>query len=352
MPKVAIIGSATWGTTLGVVLARKGVRVKLWTRTEDEAARLNYARENSNFLPGITFPFRLWATSSLEEALGEAEAVIFAVPAQRMRHNVRQIREYLRESTLIIIATKGLEIGSAKRMSQVIAEEVDSCFHPNICALSGPNIAREIIQGLPAVTVVAAQENFAAERAQAILITPRFCLFTSNDIVGVELGGALKNIIAMGAGICDGLKCGDNAKAAFITRGLAEITCLGKALGAEPLTFAGLAGLGDIMTTCFSPLSRNRHVGEKLAKGHTLEEITSSMSQVAEGITTIIAARQLAHQVGIETPITDQIYRVLYERLDPRQAMEALMGHPTGEETARSKHNFTPLNLPSGKGWR
>jgi glycerol-3-phosphate dehydrogenase (NAD(P)+) len=352
MSKVAIIGSATWGTALGIVLARKGTRVKLWTRSEEEALRLNQRRENPDRLSGISFPFRLCATSSLEEACEGAEAVIFAVPAQSMRHNVRQVAKHLRDSMLIVSAAKGLEIGTAKRMSRVIAEEIDPRFHNNICVLSGPNIAREIAQGLPAVTVIAAADIATAEKARKIMVTPRFCVFTSADIVGVELGGALKNIIAIGAGICDGLNYGDNTKAAFITRGLAEITCLGKALGADPLTFAGLAGLGDTITTCFSPFSRNRYVGVELAKGRPLEEITLSMSQVAEGVTTILAARQLAQELGIETPIIEEIYRVLYQGLNPAEAVKELMGHPAGEELAEIKEKVVPLNRYSRREWR
>ena len=337
MSKVAIIGNATWGTALGVVLARKGTRVKLWTRTEEEANRLNEARENAIALPGIHFPLRLVATHSLEETFQGAEMVIFTVPAQSMRYNVRIVKDQLEESMILVSAAKGLEVGSTKRMSQVIAEEIDPYLHPNICVLSGPNIAPEVAQGLPSATVVASQNAAILEKAKKILSSPRFCVFTNNDMVGVELGGALKNIIALGAGISDGLGYGDNAKAAFITRGLMEITCLGKTLGADPLTFVGLAGLGDLMTTSFSPLSRNRYVGMEIGKGRSLEEIILFIPHVAEGITTIIAARQLAQQAGVEMPIMEKIYRVLYEGLDPKQAVAELMGHPAGLELAEIK---------------
>ena len=211
-------------------------------------------------------------------------------------------------------------------MSQVIAEEINPHFHPNIGVLSGPNLAREIIRGLPAAAVVAAAESGTARKAQKLLTCPNFCVFTNTDVIGVELGGALKNIIALGAGIADGLGYGDNAKAAFMTRGLTEITALGTALGANPLTFSGLAGLGDIITTCASPLSRNHYVGTELAKGRKYAEILESMTEVAEGVNTTLVARNLARQLGLEMPITEKIYRVLYEDADCRQAAAELMG--------------------------
>ena len=237
MSRVAIMGNASWGTTLGVVLARKGTQVKLWARTEEEANKLNESRENAIALPGIRFPPRLVATHSPEDLFQGAGAVIFAVPAQRMRQNIRMVRDYLEDSMLLVSAAKGLELDSGKRMSEVIAEEIGSSLHPNICVLSGPNIAREIAQGLPAATVVAAQNPDTLAKARKILSSPKFFIFTSNDVVGVELGGALKNLVALGAGISDGLGYGDNTKAAFITWVLTEITCLGKALGADTSVF-------------------------------------------------------------------------------------------------------------------
>ena len=328
MPKVAIIGSATWGTALGITLARKGIRVKLWTRTEEEARGLNEARENTTFLPGYRFPIRFSATSSLEEAFDRAELVILAVPAQSMRYNVREIKNYLNDSILIVSATKGLEVGVSKRMSQVITEEISPRLHSNICVLSGPNIAQETVQGLHSVSVIAAYNPAVAERAKQIINSPRFCVFTNTDVTGVELGGALKNVIALGAGISDGLGYGNNAKAALITRGLAEIATLGAAMGANPLTLTGLAGLGDMIVTCYSPYSRNHYVGTELAKGQSLKEILDSMNHVAEGVSTTIAARQLARKMGVEMPITEQIYKILYDGLNPKEAVAELLGQP------------------------
>ena len=325
MPKVTIIGTASWGTTLGILLSRKGMPVSLWTRTEEEAQQLNRTRQNSAVLPEIPFPHHLSATHALEEALEGSILVILAVPAQSMRQNMRLIKGQLKPSMLLLSAAKGLELSSSKRMSQIIAEEVDSQFQASIGVLSGPNLSREIAQGLPAATVVAAEDDTIVERVQEILLTPSFGVFTSTDVVGVEIGGALKNIIALGAGIADGLGFGDNAKAVLITRGLAEITSLGIALGANPITFSGLSGLGDLLATCSSTLSRNHYVGAELAKGRPLEVIKSNMHSIAEGVDTTIASYNLAQQHGVKMPITEKIYQVLFEGFDPRRAVTEMM---------------------------
>jgi glycerol-3-phosphate dehydrogenase (NAD(P)+) len=235
---------------------------------------------------------------------------------------------------LVLSVAKGLEVESVKRMSQVISEEIASSFHHNICALSGPNLSREIARGLPAVTVVAAYDAAVAARVQKIMATPLFRVYTNTDVVGVELGGALKNIIALAAGMVDGLEYGNNTKAGLITRGLAEITRLGVAAGANPLTFAGLAGLGDLVATCASPLSRNRFVGQELAKGRDLKEILSSMTGIAEGITTTVAALKLASELDVEMPIAEQVFRVLFKGLDVRQAVSELMVRELKHELA------------------
>ncbi len=334
MPKIAIIGTTIWGMTLGVVLANKGLQVRLWARTEQEASKLSEAGCNSALLPDITFPPQLSITSSLTETLADVKAVILAVPSQTMRQNIQLIAGHLEKSMLVVSAAKGLEIGSNKRMSQVIAEEIAPHFQSNICVLSGPNLSREIILGLPAATVVAAESETVARVAQKLLTTPNLCVYTNTDVVGVELGGALKNIIALGAGIADGLGYGDNAKAAFITRGLTEMTALGVALGVNPLTLSGLAGLGDLIATCASPLSRNHYVGVELTKGRSLEEITDSMDGVAEGVSTTIAARALAQRLGLEMPITEKIYQVLYEGVNPRQVVAEMMSAAARHELA------------------
>jgi glycerol-3-phosphate dehydrogenase (NAD(P)+) len=287
--------------------------------------------------PGVEFPSKLVVTTSLSEALAKAKAVILVVPSQSMRQNIKLVAEHLDESMLIVSAAKGLEIGSRKRMSEVIADEIEPGFQSNICVLSGPNLSDEILRDLPAATVVAAGDEATARRAQKLLTAPNLCVFTNTDVIGVELGGALKNIIALGAGIADGLGYGDNTKAALITRGLTEMTALGVALGANPLTFSGLAGLGDLITTCAGPLSRNHYVGMELAKGRSLEEITDSMTGVAEGVSTTLAVWKLAQQMGLEMPITETIYRILYEGADLRQAAAGLMSAGAAHELAGRK---------------
>jgi len=339
MQKAAIIGTTSWGTTLGLLLANKVLEVRLWARTKREADKLTKDGPNPDQFPDVTFPPQLTITSQMGEAMDDVNAVILAVPSPTMRQNISQVENHLTKSTLVLSAAKGLELGSNKRMSQVIAEEINPRFHFNICALSGPNLAREIQRDLPAAAVVAAYDQTTARKAQKLLTNPNFCVFTNTDVIGVELGGALKNIIALGAGIADGLGYGDNAKAAFMTRGLTEITALGMALGANPLTFSGLAGLGDVIATCTSPLSRNHYVGVELAKGRPLAEIIESMTEVAEGVNTTLVAQDLAQQLGLEMPITEKLHQVLYEDADLSQAAAELMG-------GNVKHEL------SGRRWR
>jgi glycerol-3-phosphate dehydrogenase (NAD(P)+) len=336
MGRVAVIGTTEWGTTLGITLGNKGMGVSLWARTGEEAEKLNRERENARHVPGFRFPESLHVTDSIDEALSGAELVILAVPSQHMRRNAGMIREYLDGSKLILSVAKGLELDTARRMSQVIAEEIDESCHTNVCVLSGPNLAREIVRGLPATTVVAAGDAAVAARAQQLIASSVFRVYVNTDVTGVELGGVLKNIIALAAGMVDGLGYGDNTKAGLITRGLAEITRLGVAAGAQPLTFAGLAGLGDLVATCSSPLSRNRFVGQELAKGRALVDIQATMTGIAEGVTTTVAALKLAAGHGVEMPITRQVYRVLYEGLDVRQGIAELMGREL-------KHEFTDI---------
>jgi glycerol-3-phosphate dehydrogenase (NAD(P)+) len=323
--KVAVIGTTSWGTTLAVLLAGNGLSVHLWARTEQEAHLLSVDRENKQRLPGKPFPLSLTVTHDLAEALYGSRLVILAVPSQHMRANVRQAAPHIERGTLVMSAAKGLEVGSLLRMSQVMREELPPELHSACCVLSGPNISREIAEGLPAATVVAANGHEVAEAAQSLVMTPRFRVYSSTDMIGVELGGTLKNIVALGAGMNDGWGYGANAKAAFMTRGLAEITRLGVAAGANPFTFLGLAGFGDLVATCTSPYSRNRRVGEALATGRPLSEVLVTLGGTAEGITTTLAARELAHRLNVEMPITELTYQGLYEGLDPRKAILELM---------------------------
>lgn len=335
--KVAIIGTTAWGTTLGVMLSRQGWKAMLWAQSEDESRKLNRNRENPR-LPGIPLPQGLEVTASLERALDGVGLVILAVPSQTMRQNMCRIKEHLEKPMFILSAAKGLEAETAKRMSQVMAEELAPEPAANICVLSGPNLSGEIARGLPATTVVAAQDHEVAKRVQEIIASPMLRVYTQTDVIGVELGGALKNIIALAAGMSDGLGFGDNAKASLVTRGLAEITRFGVACGAKAHTFFGLAGLGDLIATCASPLSRNRFVGQELAKGHPLAEILSSMKGTAEGINTTVATRKMAQELGVEMPITEQVYQVLFEGLEVAKAVPALMEREL-------KHELSGLEL-------
>jgi len=330
--QVAIVGATTWGTTLGIIVAQRDFPVTLLARTPEEAERLNSSREHTRFLPGVTFPKCLTVTSDVAKALASAHLVIIAVPSASFRMNVRQVRDSITAGSILLSIAKGLELSTGRRMSQILEEELPAHLHPGICVLSGPNLAKEIVQGKPASTVIAGRDVGKIEEAQALLMSNFFRVYTSDDIIGVELGGALKNIIALGAGIGDGLHMGDNAKAAFMTRGLAEITRLGVAAGAHPLTFAGLAGLGDLVATCASPLSRNRYVGEQLALGKTWPEIQKSMTNVAEGVNTTSAALVIAAKLRVEMPITEATYRVLFEELPLQQAITELMGRPPRPE--------------------
>ena len=331
--RVAVIGTGTWGTTLAILLAQKGLPTILWCRAAEEAAQLSHDRENKARLPGTAFPPQLTATASLLEAVASCTTLLLVVPAQTMRANLRLVREHLSREALVLSCAKGIELASCKRMSEVIAEEMPEAAQ-RLAVLSGPNLAREIAAGLPATSVVAARDVQIATRLRALLMTPLFRVYTNSDLVGVELAGALKNIIAIGAGFCDGLRLGDSAKAAFIGRGLLEIARLGVAAGALPLTFAGLAGLGDIIATCASPYSRNRYVGEQLARGRSLDEVQRNLRMVAEGVATTPAARQLAQRHGIEMPIVEMTHAVLFEGKNPREALVELMTRDPKDEFA------------------
>ncbi len=332
MPRVAVIGTTSWGTTLATLLARKGLEVALWARSKAEAEAVRRAG------PGPTrrnrFPKSLTVTSDIASSVSGAAAVILAVPSQSLRRNIKLAAPHIGPTTLIISAAKGLEMESGQRMTQVILDEVGPLRQANICVLSGPNLSDEVTRRLPAATVLAAEDEAVARRAQKLLATPDLCVFTNTDVIGVELGGSLKNIVALGAGMVDGLGYGDNAKAALLTRGLTEISALGVALGASPLTFSGLAGLGDLIATCASPLSRNHRAGVELAQGRPLDEVTGMIEGVVEGVATTKAVHALAASLGIEMPITDAMYRVLYEGADIRRTAAELMNAGAAHELA------------------
>lgn len=321
--RVGIAGTTTWGTTLGILLAHKGAEVALWARSQDEADRINGVRCNEARLPGHELPAAMRATADAGDLAG-AEFLIVAVPSASMRTNARAVADAVGPDTIVVSATKGLERETSKRMSEVIEEEIPAAAG-RIAVLSGPNLAGEILDGHPASTVIAATDEGVVEQTVSLLMSPRFRAYTNTDVVGVELGGALKNIVAIGAGMSDGLGFGDNAKAGLVTRGLAEITRLGVAAGARPMTFAGLAGLGDLITTSSSRLSRNYFVGEQLAKGRPLKVILEGMRNVAEGVDTTVAALRMAEELGVEMPIASYAYRVMFEGLEPERAVKGLM---------------------------
>ena len=325
MPKVGVVGTTSWGTTLGVITARQGADVVIWARTQAEAEKLESDRENARFLPGVPFPASLSVSASACEALSDADLVLIVVPSRTFRPNIQQVRSALPSDTVIVSATKGIEMGTGNRMSEILAEELPRPMQGGICALSGPNLSREIIGGKPASTVIASLDLDAARAAQRILNSSLFRVYTNQDIVGVEFGGALKNIIALAAGVCDGMNYGDNAKATIITRGLAEIGRLAAAAGANPLTLAGLAGMGDLIATCSSSLSRNHYFGRRLASGESPEAIRASMDSVAEGVDTTQGAITVAGKLGVEMPIAQAMHSVIFEGVPIERAVSALL---------------------------
>jgi glycerol-3-phosphate dehydrogenase (NAD(P)+) len=324
--KVSVLVAGSWGTALASVLADNGKEVLLWSRNEEQVVEINEKHTNSRFLKEISLSPSIIATHSLQEAVQDADAIIMVVPSSGMREVASRMRPFLKKDTLIIHATKGFETGTLKRMTEVLADELPEMDPKRFVVLSGPSHAEEVICKMPTTVVVAAQDLQAAEAAQDLLITRYFRVYTNPDVTGVEVGGALKNIIGLGAGLTDGLDFGDNAKAALVTRGLAEITRLGTAMGANPLTFAGLAGIGDLIATCTSKHSRNWRAGNKLAKGILLEDVLKEMGMVVEGVKTTKAAYDLAKRYEVTMPITNELHNVLFEGKSPQLAAGDLMG--------------------------
>lgn len=332
--RATVVGTGSWGTTLAILCARQGLSTFLLARTVAEAEELAEAGENRRFLRDFHFPEGLNVTADPGEALDQCDMLLMVVPSQTMRSNIRGLKPYLSDKKPVIVsAAKGLELGTLQRMTEVLGEELGEEWAGRLAALSGPNLAKEIAANRAATSVVGAREPETAQRVQELLTGGRFRVYTNPDVVGVELAGSLKNIIALAAGMADGMESGDSSKAALITRGLVEIARLGMAAGASLFTFAGLAGLGDLIATCASPLSRNRFLGQELARGKSLDELRLEMGgQVAEGVTTTAAARELAERHGIEMPITEQLYRILFEGKAPMEGLAALLTRePTDE---------------------
>ena len=334
---ISVLGAGSWGITLARLLANKGESVTLWEFDKVTAENLLATREHLRFLPGIKIPESVLITNDFAESVQNATAVLLAIPSHIIRSVCQQLVPYISDQMVIINCAKGLETETQLRLSEVIAQVIPKTYHSQITVLSGPSHAEEVSRDIPTTVVISGFDLGTMQSVQALMFTPRFRVYTNPDLIGVEFGGALKNIIAIGAGISDGLGFGDNTKAALITRGLAEITRLGTKLGANPSTFSGLTGLGDLVVTCTSRHSRNRAFGEKIAKNESVQQALDEIGMVVEGVKTTLAAYELAQQLKIEIPITDQIYQVIYQNKTPIQAVSDLMMRDAKPEMERIK---------------
>lgn len=331
MANVAVLGAGSWGTALSIVLADNNHTVSLWTHRKNQAEEINTTRKNKQYLQE-TIPTRITATNNIQTTIIDADVIVIVVPTKAIREVCQQIKPFLNKETTIIHASKGIEPKTLNRVSQMIHEEISDYPYNDIVVLSGPSHAEEVAKRHPTTVTVSSSNDEKASLAQNIFMNESFRVYTSSDIVGIELGGALKNIIALGAGISDGLGYGDNAKAALITRGLAEIARLGTSLGANPLTFLGLPGVGDLVVTCTSIHSRNWRAGNLLGKGKPLDEVLSQMGMVVEGVRTTNAAYELAIKQQVEMPITSGLYELLFNNKHPEDVVDLLMNRTKREE--------------------
>lgn len=325
MSRVAVLGAGSWGTSLAIVLAENGHDTLLWTHRKEQAEEISNQHRNAKYLPETILPENLNATDDMEKAISHAEIVVMAVPTKGIRETCKKMLKRLDKKVLFIHVSKGIEPNTLLRISDIIKEEIPAEFIEEIVVLSGPSHAEEVVLHHPTTVAAACEDIVAAERVQDLFMNQYFRVYTNQDVIGVEIGGALKNVIALAAGAVDGLGFGDNAKAALITRGLAEISRLGVKMGANPLTFSGLAGMGDLIVTCTSVHSRNWRAGHMLGKGYTLDEILEQMGMVVEGVRTTKAAHQLAEKYEVSMPIAEALYSVLFEDKNPRQTVEELM---------------------------
>jgi len=326
MSKIAVLGAGSWGIAVSILINQNGHDVTLWEFFENDCRTIQELREHPDKLPGIKIPEAITITNDAKEAVSNADAIVLAIPSQFMRKTIKPIVQFLpAELEFIISLAKGIENNTLNRMSEVLLQELPDRFHVKIATLSGPSHAEEVSRDIPTTVVVASNNIEIAEKAQAVFSSDTMRVYTSTDLIGVELGGSLKNVVAIAAGIIYGLGLGDNTIGALITRGLAEMVRLGQKMGADPLTFSGLSGIGDLITTCTSRHSRNRYVGEQLGKGRKLKEILASMKMVAEGVQTTQSAYQLARKFDVEMPITTEVYNILFEDKDVKTALYELM---------------------------
>ncbi len=332
MTRVAVLGSGAFGTALAKVLAEQNNPTRLWARREAQARAINEAHENAQYLPGFKLPDTLTAVSDLFETVRDAELILFVVPSHVTRSVALEVKSAIGPETLLCCATKGIENDTLMLMNELLEDVLGESARPRLTYLSGPSFAKELAAGVPTAVTVAGHNQRAAERVQHEFATANLRMYYTHDVAGVEVGGAMKNVIAIAAGAIDGLGFGLNTRAALMTRGLAEIGRLATAKGAAPLTMAGLAGMGDLVLTCTGALSRNRTVGFELGKGNKLDEILTALGQVAEGVKTTKSAHELGEKLGVELPITDEVYKVLYEDKPAKQALVDLMTRPLKHE--------------------
>ena len=325
MEKVTVLGAGSWGTALAVVLAENGHDTLIWSHRQDQADEINTSRTNKKYLPETTLPQNLHATASLQQAVNHADTIVVAVPTKAIRQVCVDMTPFFAESKLFVHVSKGIEPDSLKRITELMRESLPAEYVQEIVVLSGPSHAEEVVLQHPTTVTAACESEAAAKKVQDLFMSQYFRVYTNDDVVGVEIGGALKNVIALAAGIVDGLNYGDNAKAALITRGLAEITRLGVKMGGNPFTFSGLSGMGDLIVTCTSVHSRNWRAGNMLGKGLKLDEVLEQMGMVVEGVRTTKAAYQLALKYDVPMPITEQLYEVLFNDKHPKAAVDELM---------------------------
>jgi glycerol-3-phosphate dehydrogenase (NAD(P)+) len=331
MTKAAVLGAGSWGTAFAQVLVDAGTETTLWSRRAEIAASINAAHRNPDYLPEVELPPTLRATADAEEAFAGADLVVLAIPSATLRDNLKSWADLVGDRAVFVSLMKGVEVGTSKRMSEVIIEVTDAPAE-RVAVISGPNLAREIAARQPAASVVACTDLDVAARLQRACNSGYFRPYTNHDVLGCELGGAVKNVIALAVGISVGLGFGDNARASLITRGLAETARLGEALGADPMTFAGLAGLGDLVATCMSPLSRNRTFGENLGRGMTIDEVLAITRQTAEGVKSCESILDLARMNGVEVPITEHVALVVHEGMTVREMLQSLLSRDPKHE--------------------